>query len=31
MLLISYKVFDWLRMIKIVPLFPITLIAGMYI
>jgi len=27
MLLISYKVFDWLRMIKIVPLFPVTLIA----
>jgi len=30
MLLISYKIFDWLRMIKIVPLFPITLIAGMW-
>jgi len=29
MLLISYKVFDWLRMIKMIPLFPVTLIAGM--
>jgi len=31
MLFISYKVLDWLRTMKIVPLFPITLIAGMSI
>ncbi len=31
MLLISYQVSDWLGMIKIVPLFPITLIAGVSI
>jgi len=27
MLLISFEVFDWLRMIQNFPLFPITLIA----
>jgi len=31
MLLISYKVFDWLRMKQIIPLFPIALTAGMSI